>query len=112
MSSIQVCVVDLSRMEEMLPALGVALLCVNPSPEERPTMKDMATMLKEIKHEREGYAKVDALLNGSLTNNCQAKPDLCTYNESKLDFCTCNESKPDFLYHILRFLLPEASCKN
>ncbi|GJW12933.1 receptor-like protein kinase 2 [Tanacetum coccineum] len=54
-----------SDIEEMMQALGIALLCVNSLPEERPTMKDVAAMLKEIKHEREEYAKVDALLKGS-----------------------------------------------
>ncbi|KAI3746855.1 hypothetical protein L6452_09297 [Arctium lappa] len=52
-----------SDIEEMIQALGVALLCVNSTPEERPTMKDVAAMLKEIKRERDQeYAKVDALL--------------------------------------------------
>ncbi|KAL0920544.1 hypothetical protein M5K25_009686 [Dendrobium thyrsiflorum] len=54
-----------SEVEEMLQALGVALLCVNPTPDERPTMKDVAAMLKEIRLEREDYAKVDVLLKGS-----------------------------------------------
>ncbi|XP_076886975.1 uncharacterized protein LOC143536995 [Bidens hawaiensis] len=55
-----------SDIEEMMQALGIALLCVNSLPEERPTMKDVAAMLREIKHEREEYAKVDALLKGSI----------------------------------------------
>ncbi|KAG1362512.1 receptor-like protein kinase 2 [Cocos nucifera] len=54
-----------SEVEEMLQVLGVALLCVNPTPDERPTMRDVAAMLKEIRHEREEYAKVDVLLKGS-----------------------------------------------
>lgn len=53
-----------SEMSEMLQALGVAMLCVNPSPDERPTMKDVAAMLKEIRHDRDDYAKVDVLLKG------------------------------------------------
>ncbi|XP_057964772.1 LRR receptor-like serine/threonine-protein kinase RGI2 [Malania oleifera] len=53
-----------SEIEEMMQTLGVALLCVNPSPEERPTMKDVAAMLKEISHEREECVKVDMLLKG------------------------------------------------
>lgn len=53
-----------SEVDEMMQALGVALLCVNSSPDERPTMKDVAAMLKEIKHEREDSAKVDVLLKG------------------------------------------------
>jgi len=54
-----------SEIEEMMQALGIALLCVNSSPDERPTMRDIAAMLKEIKHEREEYAKFDVLLKGS-----------------------------------------------
>lgn len=54
-----------SEVEEMMQALGIALLCVSSVPDERPTMKDVAAMLKEIKHEREEYAKVDTLLKGS-----------------------------------------------
>ncbi|KAH9314170.1 hypothetical protein KI387_022797 [Taxus chinensis] len=38
------------EIEEMLQGVGVALLCVNPKPEERPTMKDVVAMLKEIRH--------------------------------------------------------------
>ncbi|KAF5942447.1 hypothetical protein HYC85_020089 [Camellia sinensis] len=40
-----------TQAQEMLQVLGVALLCVNPCPKERPTMKDVTAMLKEIKHE-------------------------------------------------------------
>lgn len=58
-----------SDIDEMMQALGIALLCVNASPDERPNMKDVAAMLKEIKHEREDYAKVDALIKGSPTTN-------------------------------------------
>ncbi|KAF4370849.1 hypothetical protein G4B88_012649 [Cannabis sativa] len=46
-----------NTIEEMMQALGIALLCVNSTPDERPTMKDVSAMLKEIKHEREEYAK-------------------------------------------------------
>ncbi|PQP99597.1 receptor-like protein kinase 2 [Prunus yedoensis var. nudiflora] len=55
----------------MMQALGIALLCVNSTPDERPTMKDVAAMLKEIKHEREEYAKVDVLLKGSPANDAR-----------------------------------------
>ncbi|KAE9605597.1 hypothetical protein Lal_00025267 [Lupinus albus] len=58
-----------SEIEEMMQALGIALLCVNSSPDERPTMRDIAAMLKEIRHEREEYAKFDALLKGSSAND-------------------------------------------
>eukprot|EP01018_Ginkgo_biloba_P037135 Gb_05126 [translate_table: standard] len=49
------------QIQEMLQALGVALLCVNPNPEERPTMKDVAALLKEIRHEYEDFEKLDVL---------------------------------------------------
>ncbi|XP_060180432.1 LRR receptor-like serine/threonine-protein kinase RGI2 [Lycium barbarum] len=51
-----------SEIEEMMQTIGVAILCVNPTPDDRPTMKDVAAMLKEIRHEREEYQKVDMLL--------------------------------------------------
>lgn len=54
------------EIDEMLQTLGVALLCVNPSPDDRPTMKDVAAMLKEIRQEREEYVKVDMLINDSV----------------------------------------------
>lgn len=54
-----------SEIEEMMQTLGIALLCVNSTPDERPNMKDVTAMLKEIKHEREEYAKVDVLLKGT-----------------------------------------------
>ncbi|KAE8662356.1 LRR receptor-like serine/threonine-protein kinase RCH1 [Hibiscus syriacus] len=54
-----------SEIDEMLQTIGVALLCVNPSPDDRPTMKDVAAMLKEIKQEREECTKVDMVRNGS-----------------------------------------------
>lgn len=54
-----------SEVEEMMQALGIALLCVNSCPDDRPNMKDVAAMLKEIKHEKEEYAKVDMLIKGS-----------------------------------------------
>jgi len=60
-----------SEIEEMIQALGIALLCVNSSPDERPTMRDIAAMLKEIKNEREEYAKFDVLLKGSPANEAK-----------------------------------------
>lgn len=56
------------HIQEMLQALGVALLCVNPNPEERPTMKDVAALLKEIKHEFDqdsADSKVELLIKHS-----------------------------------------------
>ncbi|PSS35890.1 Receptor-like protein kinase [Actinidia chinensis var. chinensis] len=75
-----------SEIEEMMQALGIALLCVNSSPDERPTMKDVAAMLKEIKHEREEYAKVDVLLKGSpaITADGHENKSLATSSSAKV----------------------------
>lgn len=57
-----------SEINEILQVLGVALLCVSPIPDERPGMKDVAAMLKEIRHEREdcGTTKLgDVVIKGS-----------------------------------------------
>ncbi|KAH7287796.1 hypothetical protein KP509_32G075000 [Ceratopteris richardii] len=45
-------------MQEMAQVLGVALLCVNRSPPERPTMKDVVALLQEAKHPLEEYNKL------------------------------------------------------
>lgn len=51
------------EIQEMMQTVGVAMLCVHPSPEDRPTMRDVAAMLKEIRQEREEISK--ALTKGS-----------------------------------------------
>ncbi|KAJ1270003.1 hypothetical protein BS78_06G021300 [Paspalum vaginatum] len=53
------------EVEEMLQVMGVALLCVSATPDDRPTMKDVAAMLREIRLEREDVANVDVLLKGA-----------------------------------------------
>lgn len=53
-----------SEIEEMMQVLGIALLCVNFSPDERPNMKDVAAMLKEIKHETD--SKIDVFVEGGV----------------------------------------------
>lgn len=45
-------------IQEMEQALGVALLCVNRSPPDRPTMKDVVALLLEVKHPLEEYTKI------------------------------------------------------
>uniref|UniRef100_A0A803LAK1 Protein kinase domain-containing protein n=1 Tax=Chenopodium quinoa TaxID=63459 RepID=A0A803LAK1_CHEQI len=54
------------EVEEMMQTIGVALLCVTPTPNDRPTMKDVAAMLKEIRQDREAdCTKADTVLKGS-----------------------------------------------
>ncbi|XP_004515615.1 uncharacterized protein [Cicer arietinum] len=55
-----------SEIEEMLQTLGVALLCVNSRSDDRPTMKDVVAMMKEIKQERDECVKV---FDASSTND-------------------------------------------
>ncbi|XP_016435749.2 uncharacterized protein LOC107761968 [Nicotiana tabacum] len=57
-----------TQTQEMLQVLGVALLCVNSCPDERPTMKDVAAMLTEIRHENEDFEKPNHLGKGSVSN--------------------------------------------
>lgn len=45
-------------IQEMEQVLGVALLCVNPNPSERPTMKDVVALLLEVQHPLEEYSKM------------------------------------------------------
>lgn len=64
-----------SEIEEMIQTLGVAVLCVNPCPDDRPTMKDVAAMLKEIRQDRgdlhQECMKVDMFLKDSEESNCK-----------------------------------------
>ncbi|KAG6546066.1 hypothetical protein Mapa_012472 [Marchantia paleacea] len=47
-------------IQEMSQALGVALLCVNSVPAERPTMKEVVALLLEVKHDPEDYTKTSS----------------------------------------------------
>ena len=38
-----------THIQEMLQALGIALLCTSHRPDDRPTMKDVAALLREIR---------------------------------------------------------------
>lgn len=82
-----------SENEEIMQTLGVALLCVNHSPDDRPTMKDVAAMLKEIRQDREDGAKIDMILKESASSEEQminnganegpsSTPRQCLYSKS------------------------------
>lgn len=72
-----------TQIQQMLQVLGVALLCVNASPEERPTMKDVTAMLKEIKHETEEYEKKPNLLEtGAAITNPKAAVHCSSFSRS------------------------------
>ncbi|XP_057984287.1 LRR receptor-like serine/threonine-protein kinase RGI1 [Malania oleifera] len=58
-----------TQIREMLQVvLGVALLCVNPCPAERPTMKDVTAMLQAIRRENEDFEKPNILCKGVVAN--------------------------------------------
>ncbi|KAL5982624.1 hypothetical protein ACLOJK_016699 [Asimina triloba] len=57
-----------SQIQEMLQVLGVALLCANPCPAERPTMKDVAALLREIRLETEESARANMAAKGFSDN--------------------------------------------
>ncbi|KAG6432549.1 hypothetical protein SASPL_104129 [Salvia splendens] len=49
-----------TQTEEMVQVLGIALLCVNACPDERPTMRDVVTMLQGIRHQNEESEKANS----------------------------------------------------
>ena len=72
-----------TQIPEMLQVLGVALLCVNPSPDERPTMKDLTAMLKEIRHENLDFDfEKSNLLHKGVTNNPKASIQCPSFSRS------------------------------
>lgn len=52
-------------MHEMLQTLAIASLCVSVRVNDRPTMKDVVAMLKEIRHVEFGRATVDGAKPGT-----------------------------------------------
>lgn len=40
-----------TQIQEMLQALGISLLCTSNRADDRPTMKDVAALLREIRHD-------------------------------------------------------------
>ncbi|CAN7025490.1 unnamed protein product [Brassica rapa subsp. trilocularis] len=56
-------------VQEMMQTLGVALLCVNTMPEDRPTMRDVSAMLSEIRQGREESTK--GVENNGCSESCK-----------------------------------------
>jgi len=54
-----------TQIQEMLQALGIALLCTSNRAEDRPTMKDVVALLKEIIHEHATGNEAKKTLNNS-----------------------------------------------
>lgn len=57
-------------VQEMLQTLGIAMFCVNSSPSERPTMKEVVALLMEVKSQPEEMGKTSQpLIKQSLNQN-------------------------------------------
>lgn len=62
------------QMHEMLQTLAVSFLCISPHPDDRPIMKDVVAMLKEIHHE--DSVRIDPeLKQGSLAHKPPPVPN-------------------------------------
>ena len=46
-----------AQVQEMLQALGIALLCASARPEDRPTMKDVAALLRGLRNDDAAEAR-------------------------------------------------------
>ncbi|KAJ6736004.1 hypothetical protein OIU85_018231 [Salix viminalis] len=55
-------------VQEMLQTLGIAMFCVNSSPAERPTMKDVVALLMEVKSPPEEWGKTSQPLMKQSSN--------------------------------------------
>ena len=58
--------------QEMEQAMGVALLCVNRIPVDRPTMKDVVALLLEVKHPLEEFGCIGNDNNYETGSNVKA----------------------------------------
>ncbi|KAL3508331.1 hypothetical protein ACH5RR_027732 [Cinchona calisaya] len=62
------------QMHEMLQTLAVSFLCVSSRPDDRPIMKDVVAMLKEIRHVVDPIRSEPDLLKGGLTASPKSPP--------------------------------------
>jgi len=77
-------------MHEMLQTLAVSFLCVSTRADERPTMKDVVAMLKEIRPLETSRADPDVLKGGLTAHSSPPPPknvvshgsSTCSYNFS------------------------------
>lgn len=59
-------------VQEMLQTLGIAMFCVNSSPVERPTMKEVVALLMEVKSPPEEWGKTSQPLIKQSSNQTQS----------------------------------------
>ncbi|KAL0356203.1 UNVERIFIED_CONTAM: LRR receptor-like serine/threonine-protein kinase [Sesamum radiatum] len=70
-----------TQVQEILQALGIALLCTSNRPEDRPTMKDVVALLKEIRHEP--VAGGD-LAHKSMTKSSTSASEVSSFSSSSI----------------------------
>lgn len=100
-----------TQVQEMLQALGIALLCTSNRADDRPTMKDVAVLLKEIRHEpsqgNEGYKptsntskKQENTSNSSSTSVTPSQLLLMQGSSNSLSSLAYTSSSPTYPSHI------------
>nr|CAB3504434.1 unnamed protein product [Digitaria exilis] len=87
-----------AEVEEMLQVMGVALLCVSSTPDDRPAMKDVAAMLKEIRMEREDLANMDVLLKGGASPASSSTSSTPPYRQGPSNSNSCSSSSFSAIY--------------
>ena len=84
------------HMHEMLQTLAVSFLCVSTRAEDRPMMKDVVAMLKEIRHVVDALRPETDLLKGGLpTPNLPSSPptrNMVLQGSSNCSFAFSDES--------------------
>lgn len=68
-----------TQIQEMLQALGIALLCSSNRADDRPTMKDVVALLREIRHE-----PATGLDAHKPTGHIQKKIEIPSYSSSSV----------------------------
>ncbi|KAL0291810.1 UNVERIFIED_CONTAM: LRR receptor-like serine/threonine-protein kinase, partial [Sesamum calycinum] len=70
-----------TQVQEMLQALGIALLCTSNRQEDRPTMKDVVALLKEIRHEPVGGGDP---AHKSMTKSSTSASEVSSFSSSSI----------------------------
>lgn len=63
-----------TQIQEMLQALGISLLCTSNRADDRPTMKDVAALLREIRHEPAGGSEAHKPTTNKSTKATETTP--------------------------------------
>lgn len=79
----QVLLQSSTQTEEMVQVIGIALLCVNPCPDERPTMRDVTAMLEGIKHGNEELEKPTNSFRKEMMLNTRSAVYCSSFRSSK-----------------------------